>query len=288
MGVQGSFEGMGEPGQTAEGAGSNEGRGPGLGKHRFSMLSRGKLGAHYTPPDLVDLTLVQALPALLEQRVVCAEDPVGALLDLNVIDPAMGTGAFVSRTVIVLGEFLRLLRLGVPADVALDQVFPSRGEGSDERRVLVPQEDRMPYLEMYGAVDLLAERFLPEGLFDHYRGLKRRGKLKGDNPGVEGDRYIWALSALIDSVELGTQWKGTEYLGVKAVPREMLGFHGGYRATGLAVAAGACQAIVDGVLVAPAGQVGLDVWRILVSIPLPGFTHLNTDGRLLDVLVDGC
>lgn len=59
---------------------------------------RAELGAYYTPPRLVDLTLSKALDGLIEQRLDAHPgDPAAqeaALLDLRVVDPACGSAAF--------------------------------------------------------------------------------------------------------------------------------------------------------------------------------------------------
>ena len=55
-----------------------------------------ELGAYYTPADLVDFTLEISLGRLIEQRCsdLVGREAEAAILDLRVIDPACGSGAF--------------------------------------------------------------------------------------------------------------------------------------------------------------------------------------------------
>ena len=62
---------------------------------------RGDLASYYTPPPLVSLVLDRSLNVLLEERLTEAgSDPTtraAAILDLRVIDPACGSGAFLAE-----------------------------------------------------------------------------------------------------------------------------------------------------------------------------------------------
>jgi hypothetical protein len=62
---------------------------------------RGDLASYYTPPALVSLVLDRNLDLLLEERLAAAgsntEARVAAILDLRVIDPACGSGAFLAE-----------------------------------------------------------------------------------------------------------------------------------------------------------------------------------------------
>lgn len=55
-----------------------------------------ELGAYYTPADLVDFTLEVSLDRLIEERChqLAGREAEAALLDIRVIDPACGSGAF--------------------------------------------------------------------------------------------------------------------------------------------------------------------------------------------------
>jgi hypothetical protein len=73
-----------------------------------------ELGSYYTPPDLVDFTLEVSLDRLLEERLTGATDPSEAeraLLDLRLIDPACGSGAFLVATIDRLASRLTDIRL---------------------------------------------------------------------------------------------------------------------------------------------------------------------------------
>ena len=66
-----------------------------------SPYARKDSGSYYTPQELVDLVVEQTLTPLVEERVeafrrdpVAANDPAAAILDLTVLDPAMGSGHF--------------------------------------------------------------------------------------------------------------------------------------------------------------------------------------------------
>lgn len=60
-------------------------------------LERSELGAYYTPPKLVDLTLSTALDEMINdclERAMSLAEKEEALLDLRIIDPACGSAAF--------------------------------------------------------------------------------------------------------------------------------------------------------------------------------------------------
>ncbi|MCL8025986.1 Eco57I restriction-modification methylase domain-containing protein [Nocardioides bruguierae] len=84
-----------------------------------SRDARRASGSWWTPPDVVALVLDEALDPVLEQA-VRAPEPTAALLDLRVLDPAVGAGDFLlaagHRVVARLGD------LGVPARTAWSQV----------------------------------------------------------------------------------------------------------------------------------------------------------------------
>lgn len=69
------------------------------GGHEQALAERGVrkgLGAYYTPPDVVDGLLRMVLDPLLDER---AEQGVGAVASLRVLDPACGTGNFLVAAV---------------------------------------------------------------------------------------------------------------------------------------------------------------------------------------------
>ena len=55
---------------------------------------RKSTGSYYTPDALVKLVLDTTLDPLLDQAQAGGEDPVSAILDLNILDPACGSGHF--------------------------------------------------------------------------------------------------------------------------------------------------------------------------------------------------
>ena len=66
-----------------------------------SPYARKDSGSYYTPQELVDLVVEQTLTPLLEERIeafrgdpVESNDPAAAILNLSVLDPAMGSGHF--------------------------------------------------------------------------------------------------------------------------------------------------------------------------------------------------
>src|SRR5690606_12423996 len=77
---------------------------------------RAELGAYYTPPRLVDLTLSKALDGLIEQRLDAhpgdPEAQEAALLDLRVIDPACGSAAFLIGAIDRIAQALADVRTG--------------------------------------------------------------------------------------------------------------------------------------------------------------------------------
>ena len=67
----------------------------------ISPYARKDSGSYYTPQELVDLIVEQTLRPLIEERVqafrddpIEANDPAAAILNLRVLDPAMGSGHF--------------------------------------------------------------------------------------------------------------------------------------------------------------------------------------------------
>jgi len=71
---------------------------------RQGSLERRQGGAHYTPPDLIAPIVRVTIEPLLRGR------NAAALLQLRIIDPAMGAGAFLAEACRVLAA--RLLELG--------------------------------------------------------------------------------------------------------------------------------------------------------------------------------
>ena len=67
----------------------------------ISPYARKDSGSYYTPQELVDLIVEQTLQPLLDERIAAfeaepseANDPAAALLNLKILDPAMGSGHF--------------------------------------------------------------------------------------------------------------------------------------------------------------------------------------------------
>ena len=67
----------------------------------ISPYARKDSGSYYTPQELVDLIVEQTLTPLVEERIAAfrndpgeANDPAAALLNLKILDPAMGSGHF--------------------------------------------------------------------------------------------------------------------------------------------------------------------------------------------------
>ena len=67
----------------------------------ISPYARKDSGSYYTPQELVDLIVEQTLTPLVEERITAfrnepseANDPAAALLELKILDPAMGSGHF--------------------------------------------------------------------------------------------------------------------------------------------------------------------------------------------------
>jgi hypothetical protein len=91
---------------------------PRLLEGRYSLeshlLERKSSGSYYTPRELVQLVVQEALSPVLEERLMAAgEDPEAqaqALLSLRVIDPAMGSGAFLISALEYLAQRLAELR----------------------------------------------------------------------------------------------------------------------------------------------------------------------------------
>lgn len=67
----------------------------------ISPYARKDSGSYYTPQELVDLIVEQTLTPLVDERIAAfrndpdeANDPAAALLNLKILDPAMGSGHF--------------------------------------------------------------------------------------------------------------------------------------------------------------------------------------------------
>ena len=91
---------------------------PRLVEGRYSLeshlLERKSSGSYYTPRELVQLVVQEALAPVLEERLKAAgedlEAQAQALLSLRVIDPAMGSGAFLISALEYLAQRLAELR----------------------------------------------------------------------------------------------------------------------------------------------------------------------------------
>ncbi len=81
-----------------------------------SPYARKDSGSYYTPQELVDLVVEQTLTPLVEERIeafrrdpIAANDPAAAILDLTVLDPAMGSGHFLITAIDWLTDRLNSL-----------------------------------------------------------------------------------------------------------------------------------------------------------------------------------
>jgi len=94
---------------------------------------RGDLASYYTPPALVSLVLDRSLEPLLEERLTAAgPDPLAraaAILDLRIIDPACGSGAF-------LAEALERLAIALAGERSKPSE-PSDAEAASARREIL-------------------------------------------------------------------------------------------------------------------------------------------------------
>jgi len=81
---------------------------------------RKKTGSYYTPSELIDLVLDEALDPLIDEA-LRAPDPERALLALTVVDPACGSGHFVVAAARKIASSLAIHRTGdtEPNPVAL-------------------------------------------------------------------------------------------------------------------------------------------------------------------------
>jgi N-6 DNA Methylase len=90
---------------------------------------RADLASYYTPPALVELVLSRSLDPLIEERLAAAgTDPVtreAALLDLRVIDPACGSGAFLVGVIDRIASALARAR-STPAEPTDPEVAAAR------------------------------------------------------------------------------------------------------------------------------------------------------------------
>ncbi len=118
---------------------------PRLAEGRYTLeshlLERKSSGSYYTPRELVQLVLQESLVPVVEARLKAAgEDPKAqeeALLSLKVVDPAMGSGAFLISALEYLAE--KLLEV--------------RGQGKDDPEALYEARHLVASRCLYG-VDL--------------------------------------------------------------------------------------------------------------------------------------
>ncbi len=97
------------------------------------LLERKASGSYYTPRELVQLVIREALVPVVEARLQEAgEDPKAreeALLSLKVVDPAMGSGAFLISALEYLAEKLLEVRgVGKESPDAQEALFAARHE----------------------------------------------------------------------------------------------------------------------------------------------------------------
>ena len=97
-------------------------------------FARKDSGSYYTPQELVDLIVEQTLRPLVDERIAAFEadpaperDPAAAVLDLRVLDPAMGSGHFLVAALDWLAEEVSAL-LEREWECAPGHVSPIRAE----------------------------------------------------------------------------------------------------------------------------------------------------------------
>lgn len=107
-----------------------------ISRGQFYLDSRGmerkETGSYYTKPELVDELIDSALKPVVEERVSGAESAEAkeeALLDIDVCDPACGSGAFLIAANNFLGKRL--------AEIRTDSVYPDEQELRQARRSVV-------------------------------------------------------------------------------------------------------------------------------------------------------
>lgn len=107
-----------------------------ISRGEFYLDSRGmerkETGSYYTKPELVDELIDSALKPVVEERVSgakSAEAKEEALLDIDVCDPACGSGAFLIAANNFLGKRL--------AEIRTDSAYPDEQELRQARRSVV-------------------------------------------------------------------------------------------------------------------------------------------------------
>ena len=107
-----------------------------ISRGQFYLDSRGmerkETGSYYTKPELVDELIDSALKPVVEERVSGAESAEAkeeALLDIDVCDPACGSGAFLIAANNFLGKRL--------AEIRTDSAYPDEQELRQARRSVV-------------------------------------------------------------------------------------------------------------------------------------------------------
>ncbi len=103
--------------------------GSGLAYLAPMSTERGDLASYYTPPALVSLVLDRSLDILLEERLTAAGSDLdaraAAILDLRIIDPACGSGAFLAEALERLAVALARER-SVPSEPSDYEVAAAR------------------------------------------------------------------------------------------------------------------------------------------------------------------
>lgn len=107
-----------------------------ISRGEFYLDSRGmerkETGSYYTKPELVDELIDSALKPVVEERVGAAESAEAkeeALLDIDVCDPACGSGAFLIAANNFLGKRL--------AEIRTESAYPDEQELRQARRSVV-------------------------------------------------------------------------------------------------------------------------------------------------------
>ncbi len=152
--------------------------------------ARKDTGSYYTPQELVDLIVEQALTPLVEERIAAfrndpreENDPALALLKLKILDPAMGSGHFLITAIDWLAERIVDL-LGENWEHDADYESPLRAELAQIRQELTEEPEGPPNNPAVEQIErnraLLARADPPED-----RALIRRMVLKRCIYGVD-------------------------------------------------------------------------------------------------------
>ncbi|GEM90046.1 Eco57I restriction-modification methylase domain-containing protein [Oceanithermus desulfurans] len=176
-------------------------------------------GSYYTPKQLVGAVIEESLSPLIEERLACketSEDKEAALLSIRVLDPAMGSGAFLTGALERLSEALAEVWVESGRYQGLAEALPEARHRVAERCLygvdLNPMAVELAKLSIWIAA---ASSDRPLSFLDHH--LKVGNSLVGAPPN------FYALG-IPKSAYAGRKFKDPE-AGFKerpAIPREAL------------------------------------------------------------------